>query len=459
MMTRARDIVTLLTLLVSIALPGEVLEEYVRIGLENNLSFEQREIDYERSIAALKEARGMFMPSVTMSSRYTRADGGRTFDVPIGDLMNPVYETLNEILQWGGMEPKFPTDLENESYPILPEEEQETKVRVVQPLFKPEILFNYNIKSHMRYISQMERDIYARELDLEIRRAYFNYLKAVRAVEIYRGYFELTEENLRVSRSLFDNGKVTQDAVYQAEARMAQLEGDLAAALKDSTMAASHFNYLLDRERDSEIHIENGGYDMPAIAPEAADSIALANREEILAIDHGLRVAKNYARLGKSAFVPDLVGVFDYGFQGENFDFDEEHDFWTASLIFEWNLFRGGQDWYAAKSGELELERIGLARKDLVEQIRLQVRDAKEALIVAEKQEEAASREVRAARAAFVIIEKKYGNGMVSQMEYMAAQTSLNEAEMRENIAQYNLLIRRAELDRTLARNEIALGD
>ncbi len=457
-MRRILQISLFLASLAGIAIGGDILDEYVRIGLENNLSIKQREIDYRKSIADLRKARGMFMPGVTLSSRYTRADGGRTFDVPIGDLMNPVYETLNEILAWGGYDPKFPANLENESYPILPEEEQETKVRVVQPLFKPEILFNYNIQSNMRLISKMEHDIYSRELELEIRRVYFNYLKALRGVNIYRKYLELTGENLRVSRSLFDNGKVTQEAVYRAEARMAQLEGELAAAEKDSTMSAVFFNYLLGRDSEAEIDIEDEDYSATPISQETAESLALANREEIIAIDCGLRAAKNYSRIGRSAFIPGLVGVFDYGFQGENFDFDGEHDFWTASLLLEWNLFRGGQDWYSAKSGELEYDRLEIARRELIEQIKLQARDAREAVIVAEKLTESATAEVRSARAVFDIVEKKYANGMANQIEYMEAQTNLNEAEMRENIVNYELRIRLAELNRAIALDKIAIS-
>lgn len=37
--------------------------------------------------------RGMFLPSVSIEARYSRAGGGKIIEFPVGDLMNPVYGT------------------------------------------------------------------------------------------------------------------------------------------------------------------------------------------------------------------------------------------------------------------------------------------------------------------------------------------------------------------------------
>jgi outer membrane protein len=53
----------------------EILEEYIRYGLENNLSLKQREADYRKSLEALHEARALFYPEISFQSRYTRSEG------------------------------------------------------------------------------------------------------------------------------------------------------------------------------------------------------------------------------------------------------------------------------------------------------------------------------------------------------------------------------------------------
>jgi len=38
------------------------LERYIREGLESNLTLQSRKLDYEASLQALREARGLFFP-------------------------------------------------------------------------------------------------------------------------------------------------------------------------------------------------------------------------------------------------------------------------------------------------------------------------------------------------------------------------------------------------------------
>ena len=54
----------------------EVLEEYVKYGLDNNLALQQKQTGYEKSLEALREARGLFYPSLSLGARYTAAEGG-----------------------------------------------------------------------------------------------------------------------------------------------------------------------------------------------------------------------------------------------------------------------------------------------------------------------------------------------------------------------------------------------
>ena len=73
---------------------SNILHEYVQVGVKNNLAFQQKKFSLKKSIQALTEARGMFLPSVMIDARYSRAGGGRLIEIPIGDLMNPVYRVV-----------------------------------------------------------------------------------------------------------------------------------------------------------------------------------------------------------------------------------------------------------------------------------------------------------------------------------------------------------------------------
>ena len=73
------------------------LENYIQTGLKNNEVIKQHNFDINKSMYALKEARALFYSTVSLNGSYTKADGGRTIDIPIGDMLNSVYTTLNQI--------------------------------------------------------------------------------------------------------------------------------------------------------------------------------------------------------------------------------------------------------------------------------------------------------------------------------------------------------------------------
>jgi outer membrane protein TolC len=88
---------TVFALLSNAAIAQENLNRYINQALQANQGIKQQTFQLEKSLFALKEARGMFLPSVTFSTTYTRAAGGRTIDFPTGDLLNQTYSTLSTV--------------------------------------------------------------------------------------------------------------------------------------------------------------------------------------------------------------------------------------------------------------------------------------------------------------------------------------------------------------------------
>jgi outer membrane protein TolC len=448
-MTRVAIVALLMAVPVVAAADPIILDQYIDEALENNLALRQREFSYEKAQAELAEARGLFLPSLSLTSRYSRAGGGRSVDVPVGDLVNPIHEALNQILA----EPAFPANLPNVSTPFLREEEQETKLQLVQPLLKPSIYFNYKMRSRLRSAEQAARDAYARELVKEVKVAYFNYLKTLKVVELYERTEVLLKENLRVSTSLFENGKATQDVVFRARAELSQLEQERVEAEKTRDLARSYFNLLLNRPLDEPVEVADPD-DLPAGRTEnlaECQALALGNRLELRQLQLGIEAAEHHVRLEKSAFLPGVVFAFDYGFQGEEYRFTDDDDFWMGSVVLEWSIFNGLQR--EAKIGQAKAHRRVLEAQlaELREAIKLQVREAHDNVTVAEKSLAAARDRVTSAEKSFEIVSRKYGEGMAAQIEYLDARTAMTRARVNLVITTYNYYIRHAELERALA--------
>ncbi len=72
-----------------------VLVGYIKKGLTNNVVLKDKKVSLQKSMVALREARSLFEPTTWFEGTYNVAKGGRTIDIPVGELVNPVYQTLN----------------------------------------------------------------------------------------------------------------------------------------------------------------------------------------------------------------------------------------------------------------------------------------------------------------------------------------------------------------------------
>src|SRR5258708_38210805 len=81
----------------AVAAQSPILDAYILEGLKNNLQLKQEQLNYERSMENLAQARALFLPYVGANATYQFTDGGRKISIPVGDLVNPVYQNLNQI--------------------------------------------------------------------------------------------------------------------------------------------------------------------------------------------------------------------------------------------------------------------------------------------------------------------------------------------------------------------------
>jgi outer membrane protein len=426
-----------------------VLDVYVRQALASNLALKQQEFSYEQSLADLSEARAGFFPSLDLLGRYTRAEGGRTFEFPVGDLVNPIHDALNALLG----ETRFPTNVPNEQIAFLREKEQETKLEVVQPIFQPAVYYNYRLRSNLADVDRAARDQFKHDLVKQVKAAYFDYLSAVKLVELAVRTEDLLKENLRVSESLFNNGKATMDVVYRARAELSKAQGSRADAEKAEYLARAYFNFLLNRPLDEHVDIMTVPADLPGppLTLEEAVARALAHRLEIVQIDKGIEGAGNALKLARTGYYPGLSLAFDYGIQGEEYRFSDQDDFWTASLMLKWNLFDGLARDARIRRARAEKSRLSTQRAEVELRIELEVRNAHRSLVVAKQNVAAAVAQVTSARKSFDIVNRKFEEGMAAQVEFIDARTAMTRAEVNEIIAVYDYLRSYAELERVTA--------
>jgi outer membrane protein len=429
------------------------LDLYIALGLQNNLALKQQEFQFEKSMEALKEARSMYLPSIYLMSRFSRAGGGRLFEIPVGDLINPINTSFNHLYSFHGIDAGLPTNIPNQTTPFFLEQEQETKLRLIQPIFQPALIENRKLKSNLSRIAEDQVDIFKRHLITDIKSSYYIYLQTLRVFEILEDTRILLEENLRISKNLVKNGKATENVVFRAEADIALLEQEVAEAEKNRNVSAKYFNFLLNRELDAPIKAD---YDQLLPLPEILDfgtalKHALDHREEFRQMTFALDAASNQVGLATSNYLPAITAVFDYGFWGEEYRFGKEDDFWRASFVLEWSLFTGGQNKAKKAHAQLDKKRLEVQKNELEKQIQLEVQEEYEALKAARLAINAAIQQEESAKSNFDIVSKKYEHGMTPQIVYLDAQNMYIKAAINKTITYAQFLIQYATFERVAA--------
>jgi len=424
------------------------LEGYIKEGLQSNQALKQRQLDYAAQLSALKEAKGLFFPDLSVNARYTVAQGGRQIVFPVGDLLNPVYSTLNMLTA----SDLFP-QIENESFAFYRPKEHETKVSLVQPIFNSDLIQNYRIRQNHAEIARIGVDRYQRELIKEITQAYYDYQKAHNLVFLADTSFTLVQENLRVSQRLFDNHKVTIDAVYRSESELSKVEVQRAQANNMLQASLAYFNFLLNRSLDAPIDLIPVDPLPPEISLEEASMMAMQNRNELRQIQQYRQLNKHVTKLYRGGNYPGVFGVVDYGFQGEEYRFTQDDDFLLASLVMKWNLFQGNVNHQKVQQSKIEGEKLGELYSETEQQIRLEVINHYYALQAAYESVQSAGKQTETAQRAYELINRKYSEGQSSLLELIDARTSLTSAAANLFISQSEYFIRLADFEYAMGAN------
>lgn len=421
-----------------------VLEKYVQMGLEANLGLQQQRLTYDKSVEAVRQNKGLYMPTLSAEARYTERYGNV---IDFGQFINPVFSTLNTLTASNN----FPTGVEVK-LPLA----QETKLKLTQPIFNPAIHFNYKLNKALAASTKAQTSATARQLVADIKTAYLNYNKTVRVVGLYEKTLNLLKENLRVSESLVANQRATADVVYTARAELSNVEQQKADAEKNRDLAQQFFNFLLNRDSDAAIELM---VDSNIVSPFGANTIgeknaqqqALTGREELNQLKFGIEASKQAVNVSRTNFLPTIGAAIETGIQGNYYNFKSTQNYTLASLQLQWNIFTGFQNSSKRKQALLETQRLRTREEELRQQINLQVRQAYKEGDVAWRAIATANSRLNAAEKSFQIIEKKYAQGVAPQIDYINARTAYTNAGINHIITVYDYFLKYVQLERAAA--------
>lgn len=425
--------------------PPSPLDGYLRHGLDSNLALKQRNFDLRQAQLDLKRARTLFYPQANFNAQYTLASGGRTQDIPIGDLLNDVYSTLNQLTA----SQKFP-QVSNQTINFLPNDFHDTKVEVTMPLLDMDIRYNRKIKEDMIATRKADVDIYKRDLVKNIRQAYYQFLQAGKSVEIYTYALDLVRENLRVSEKMVQNDKATFESVLRAKTQISQVEASLTEATNNQKNAQAYFNFLLNRPLNAIVNTDSSLFDKTNATPGTAENTG-AQREELAKLESLQKVLQSGLQQSRSYRIPKLNAFYQVGFQGFQYRFNSDQFYQLGGLQLTLPLFRAGDNKYKVQQAQLQIDALDQQYKEVQQQLSLQEQTALNNYHSSQQTLQAVRAEVQSARETYRLTERRFREGLALQLELVDARTQLTNAQIRFSLAQLSVLTKAAEWERATA--------
>jgi outer membrane protein len=447
-----RLVIFILLILTGVPLRAQksaILDTYIKEGLANNASLKTQQFDIEKSYTALEEAKTLFLPRVNFQMQYTLALGGRNIQFPIGDLLNPVYSTLNKLTQSSN----FPS-VENQSINFLPNNFHDTKLHAVYPILNKEIFYNREIKKELISIEQAKINVYKRELVKNIKLAYIQYAQANHAVSIYKNALNLVRESLRVNEKLVKNEVATNASVLKAKMEISKVENSIIEAENNIKNAAAYFNFLLNKPLDSKIDLDSDMINSKSDTKGAPQYLSVnstelqAKREEFAQIQGYERTIGLQKKMNESYKSPKLGASFDAGFQGFGFKIWDKQAYGLLGLQLDIPLYTGKIEKTKIQQNAIELKKMQAQTTEVLQQIQLQIQVAKTNLETAHEAFKVNDAELISSKEYYRLTERRYREGQALQIEVVDARTQMTTAELKRSLAQFTVLMREIELER-----------
>ncbi|MGN6490792.1 MAG: TolC family protein [Agriterribacter sp.] len=444
---KAAIVLTVLSTCISTKAQNNPLDAYINAAFENNIVLQQKNITLQKAGYALQVAKGLYYPTVAFQAGYQTADGGRDIQLPLGDLLNGVYSSLNQLTQ----SDKFP-QLKNESINFLPTNFYDAKVRTTVPIINADINYNKKINEQQLAISEYEISIYKRELVKMVKTAYYNYRTAADAVKIYETALQLAEEGKRVNEKLLENGKGLPAYIVRATSEIENVKAQIIAAGQQRDNAKRYFNFLLNRNQMAAIDTGTlSVQEMAAAQTLTAKEIATGQREELKALKEAVTLNATVLQMNKAVYYPKLNGFLDLGSQAQNWKFNSQSRYYMVGLQLDVPIFAGFRNKNKIKQSDLDVKNAQLTLDQAKQQLELAGNTAANNLLSAYHTFLSSQKQLEAAQTYQRLIDRGYKEGVNTYIETIDARNQLTQSQLAVSINQYKVLIAAAAVERETA--------
>ncbi|MCF7832870.1 MAG: TolC family protein [Candidatus Marinimicrobia bacterium] len=377
------------------------LEECVDLARSNNPSIQQTELSTEIGKSKVRQAYSSVMPNVSVSSGLSSSDGtswalGSSYGLSAG-------MTLYSPGMYSGIK-------------------------------------SANINSQANRLNSMSNE---NDIVSQVSSLYYRILSTKKIIEVYEGNISVAEENLKKTRSMYEQRVITISDVLKSEAQKGDFESQLLGQKQLYVSYLRTMNVMLGRDARVEFDVVDIDVENVKI-PEYKDAreMMLNDNPQYESIVLQEKIGKVLVAASKEAFLPSVSGSYSH-----NGSYDPAV---TASnsvgLTASWTLFNGLSRKENMQQSKLQLEQAEINVDNTVRLLDQQLSDLYTQFETYTAMIEINQRRLTSAQRAFEIVNQQYELGQATILDRMQAQITVLSAESTLVEAKYSRKMIEAEI-------------
>jgi outer membrane protein TolC len=286
----------------------------------------------------------------------------------------------------------------------------------------------------------------------QIKTAYFQYLTALGAVEIYKSAMNRALETQKITQKLIDNGKGLPAHLVRSESEVLSMQSMITEAEKQSSLAQMYFNFLLNVDLQRPINGQANHASLENFARKSLASIPEIDRREELMLLKGLEsVNQNALKLSQSAWSPKVSGFLNLGSQSTNWDLNSKSAYYFLGVQLDVPIYTGKRNTLKISQSEIDVKMAQNKTEQASRQMNLAAESAKKTLQSDAIKLSSTEKQLASASSYYHLIEKGFAEGVSSYLETIEARTQFLIAQTQVNNARLKVLISAAQFEREIA--------
>ncbi|MGB4176547.1 MAG: TolC family protein, partial [Halanaerobiales bacterium] len=400
------------------------LEEALRLGIENNIAIKESEIEKRKAEIDLDSARRAVLPEITFSTSYTRLyldedDNMRGLPVVPQDPFG-IGEILAQMM--AAMQPE--------------EDNYQTAISVQQPIYLGgKLMIARQQAEKALELTELQQRQKKNELLFNIIQSYYNILLAEERVRIEEDALELIREHKRIAEVSYQAGLSLKTDLLQVEIEENKAILSLASARNDLAMARKVFTNLIGVETEDKTFQAPGLALKPVLDKDQALSLAREKRVEFKLLELNQEVLELSDKMEASAYLPNIVLVGNYQWQGNEFSLDDGNG--SISLALSMNIYDKGFSSNSRKKIAEDLNKLALTKENLEELLAIEVENLLLRIEENKYNIELQKMNLQRAEESLALEEKRYQAGTGTNMEVLNAWMVLKTTKIASIQADY----------------------